>query len=77
MSDLIKFPGWLRERQFDLEAREDTIRMQEIEIEFKKSQIRSELSKIRNHKITDAGKMLVSFCAGMIFCALMFLALMK
>tara|TARA_R110002020_G_scaffold67820_10_gene177964 strand:+ start:4098 stop:4331 length:234 start_codon:yes stop_codon:yes gene_type:complete len=66
MSDIIKFPTWIRQRQNDLDYREEMVRKHEVEIEFEKAKVQSDILKIKREKVTSGTRMLASFCAGII-----------
>jgi hypothetical protein len=66
MSDIIKFPTWIRQRQNDLDYREEMIRKHEVEIEFEKAKVQSDILKIKREKVTSGTRTLASFCAGVI-----------
>jgi len=67
MSDIIKFPSWIRKRQTDLEKREEIIFLRETEIEIENRIIRSKMKEIRNQKFTILTTVMVAFSAGAIF----------
>lgn len=67
MSDIIKFPSWIRKRQTDLEKREEIIFLRETEIEIENRIIKSKMKEIRNQKFTILTTVMVAFSAGIIF----------
>lgn len=67
MSDIIKFPSWIRKRQTDLEKREEIIFLRETEIEIENRIIKSKMKEIRNQKFTILTTVMAAFSAGIIF----------
>jgi hypothetical protein len=70
MGDIIKFPGWLAEKERELDELA-------INLEFEKHVIDQEAKRINEAKMMHGTRMMVAFCTGMIIAALLLIPIMS